>query len=97
MVTQEKMKAEQTTETVNAKNPQAQSRPAFEGKPVKQQTKVETEKLTKNKENNVTKTKSKKVKEERKEETELKTKEEDTRTEVKFTWASTIAVILSSV
>ncbi|XP_026331904.1 GRB10-interacting GYF protein 2-like isoform X3 [Hyposmocoma kahamanoa] len=78
---QDKMKADQTAETINSKIQQAQSRPAFEGKPVKQQAKVETEKLPKNKENNVTKTKSKKVKEERKEEVELKSKEEDTRAE----------------
>lgn len=89
---QDKMKAEQTTEAINTKNQQALSRPAFEGKLVKQQTKVETEKLPKNKENNVTKTKSKKVKEERKEEIELKSKEEDNRAEVTFTRPLTLAV-----
>lgn len=88
------MKAEQTTETKAKNQQQAQSRPAFEGKSVKQQAKIETEKLPKNKETNVTKTKSKKVKDEKKEEPELKSKEEDNRAEVKFTVPPTFAVTL---
>lgn len=93
VVKQDKTTAEQTTEAISVNiQQQPQSRPTFEGKPNKQQAKVETEKLVKNKENNVSKTKSKKSKEEKKEETELKFREEDDRAEVKFNGVLTTAV-----
>lgn len=83
------MELDLIAKAIATKIQQARSRSAFEGKPVKQQAKVETEKSPKNKENNATKTKSKKVKEERKEEVELKSKEDDTKAEVKATGSLT--------